>query len=122
MAFATSFLSGLTLTTTLLYLTLFHHQRSRIHQASILHASALQLNALVDPKLASDLATMEDDNYSGGMREYRLIRRTGLERFKDGWNRELENGVRWAHTIDLGRIRAGLEERLREWRGGDRRV
>lgn len=76
----------------------------------------------MDPKLAADLATMKDENYSGGLREFRIVRRNGLERFKDGWNRELENGVRWAQEVDFGRVREGLEARFREWRGDQRRV
>ena len=126
MGFATSFLSGVTLTSSLLYFSLLHHQNSRIHQASILHSSALQLNSLVDPQLASDLATIAEQNYSGGLREgirdYRLERRTGFERLKDGWNSELESGVRWVQGIHWNRVREGIEERAREWRDGGRRV
>ena len=126
MAFTTSLLSGLTLTSTIFYFTLLYHQRSRDQQSTILRASALQLNTLADPKLASEIATIEDQNYSGGFREgvkdYRLIRKTGLERFKDGWNRELESGVRWFHQLDLNRTREGLEDRFQEWKGDQRRL
>ena len=126
MGFTTSFLSSITLTSSLLFFSLLHHQRSRIHQASILHSSALQLNSLVDPQLASDLATVAEQNYSGGLREgirdYRLERRTGLERLKDGWNSELESAVRWVQGIHWGDLREAMEERAREWRDGERRV
>ena len=122
MAFTTSFLSGLTLTSFVLYYSLQHHQRSRAHQASLLHASALQLNTLVDPQLAAEIATLEDQNFSGGVREYRMVKYSALERVKDGWNRELEKGVRWAHQLDMGKVRDGIEEKLREWEGDQRRV
>ena len=69
---------------------------------------------------------MEEQNYSGGLREgikdYRLQEKRGLERFKDGWNRELESGVRWVQGVNFGRVREGVEERVREWRDGERRV
>ena len=122
MAFTTSFLSSITIATTLCYFALLQHQRTRLEQATIIRSCAQNLDALVDPQLAAHLATIKDENYSGGMREYRIVRQGGLERFKDGWNRELEHGIRWVHDIELGRVREALEARYRQWKGGERRV
>ena len=69
----------------------------------------------MDPALASDLATAAEENYSGGLREgirdYRVQRKGGVERLKDGWNREVENGVKWAQGVRLG----DLVEVVEEW-------
>ncbi len=126
MGFTTSLLSSFTLTTSLLYLTLLHHQRSRAHQAAILHQSSLILDSLTDPDLASDLATIADDNYSGGLREgiqdYRLQRAGVVERWKDGWNREVEGLVRWGSGVEWRGVREGLEGRWEGWVQGRRRA
>ena len=69
MGFTTNLFSGFTLTSTTLYLSLLYHQPARAHQAALLHQQTLLLNSLSDPDLASELATMADANYSGGLRE-----------------------------------------------------
>lgn len=119
MGFTSSFFSGLTITSGILYLCLLHHQRTRANQATILRISALQLNALADPELAYKLATMEDQNFSGGFREgikdYKLVQRSGTESFKDGWNRELENGIRWMYHQNWQRARNEAAEGVSNW-------
>lgn len=84
------------------------------------------LNSLTDPEAASELATMADANYSGGLREgirpYRVEKAAWTERWKDGWNREVEGAVRYVQGIRLRSVREGLEGRAREWKDGDRRV
>ena len=69
---------------------------------------------------------MEDENYSGGLREgikdYRLEKAPLAERWKDGWNRELEGAVRWVQGIDWREVREGLEGRARGWSEGERRA
>ena len=126
MGFTTSLFSGFTLTSTTLYLTLLYHQRARARQAAILHQQSLILNSLTDPVIASELATMEDENYSGGLREgikdYRLEKAPLTERWKDGWNRELESAVRWVQRINWRKVREGLEGRARGWSEGERRA
>ena len=110
----------------MLYLSLLYHQRSRAHQAALLHQQSLLLNSLTDPELASELATIADANYSGGLREgirpYRLERASWTERWKDGWNRELEGAVRYVQGIRVATVREGLEGRVREWKEGERRL
>lgn len=126
MGFTTSLFSGLTLTSTTLYLTLLYHQRARAHQARTLHQQSLLLTSLVDLDIASELATAADANYSGGLREgirdYRLERAPWVERWKDGWNREVFGVVRWCQGVRWGEVREGLEARVEEVREGERRL
>ncbi|MDI1487310.1 MAG: hypothetical protein OHK93_006579 [Ramalina farinacea] len=122
MGFSSSFISGFTLTSTIIYLSLLHHQRSRSHQASILHASSQRLETLINPQLTSNLATMHDENYSGGLREgihdYRLVERGYMERFKDGWNRELGAGMQRVLGSNFGSVGRAVEERVEGWATG----
>lgn len=126
MGFTTNFFSGFTLTSTALYLSLLYHQRARTQQATLLHQQALLLNSLSDPELASELATIADANYSGGLREgikpYRVEKAPWTERWKDGWNREIEGAVRYVHGIRWRTVREGIEGRAREWSEGNRRL
>ena len=126
MGFMTSLFSGFTLTSTTLYLSLLYHQRARAHQAALLHQQSLLLNSLTNPALASDLATVAEENYSGGFREgirdYRIEKAPWTERWKDGWNTEVANAVGWVQSIRWGKVREGLEERARDWRDGERRL
>lgn len=126
MGFTTNLFSGFTLTSTTLYLSLLYHQRARTHQAALLHQQALLLNSLSDPEVASELATIADANYSGGLREgikpYRVEKAAWTERWKDGWNREVEGAVRYVQSIRWRTVREGMEGRAREWREGDRRL
>ena len=126
MGFTTSLFSGFTLTSTTLYLTLLYHQRARARQAAILHQQSLILNSLTDPVVASELATMEDENYSGGLREgikdYRLEKAPLTERWKDGWNRELESAVKWVQGVNWREVREAVEGRARGWNEGERRA
>ena len=126
MGFTTSLFSGFTLTSTTLYLTLLYHQRARARQAAILHQQSLILNSLTNPVIASELATMEDENYSGGLREgikdYRLEKAPLAERWKDGWNRELEGAVRWMQGINWREVREAVEGRAVGWSEGERRA
>ena len=93
----------------------------------MLHQQALLLTSLTDPDLASELATKADENYSGGMREgiggARLLQKPSLaERWKDGWNREVEGAVRWGQGVSWRGVREGLEGRWESWEAGRRRV
>ena len=69
---------------------------------------------------------MEDENYSGGLREgtkdYRLEKAPLAERWKDGWNRELEGAVRWVQGINWREVREAVEGRARGWSEGERRA
>jgi altered-inheritance-of-mitochondria protein 5 len=126
MGFTTSFISGITVTSTTLYLSLLYHQRARLRQATLLHQQSLLLNSITDPHLASELATIQEENYSGGLREgvrdYRLQKAGLVERWKDVWNREVEGAVRWVQGVDWRRVREGVEGRARGVREGERRV
>jgi len=150
MGFPTAFLSSFTLTTSLLYLSLLHHQNARLHQAALLRQQSHLLNALVDsppphspdydpdtahgrypptdPSYtsgATDIAYAPDDPYGryrrGGM-GYRLQRGSVVERWKDMWNRDVEGVWRWVLGTDMREVREGLEKRVEDWREGERRV
>ena len=126
MGFTINLFSGFTLTSTALYLSLLYHQRARTHQAALLHRQTLLLNSLSDPEVASELATIADANYSGGLREgikpYRVEKAPWTERWKDRWNSEVEGAVRYVQGIRFRTVREGMEGRAREWREGERRL
>jgi len=126
MGFTTSLFSGFTLTSTALYLSLLYHQRARAHQAAMLHQQALLITSLTDPDIASELATTADVNYSGGLREgirdYRVVKAPWTERWKDGWNKEVEGAVRWVQGIEWSGAREGLERRVGDVSDGERRL
>ena len=69
---------------------------------------------------------MEDENYSGGLREgikaYRLEKAPLAERWKDGWIRELEGAVWGVLGIDWREVRVGLVGRAKGWSEGERRA
>lgn len=72
------------------------------------------------------MATAADANYSGGLREgirdYRVERAPWTERWKGGWNREVEGVVRWCQGVRWGEVREGLERRVEGVREGERRL
>ncbi|KAI4147923.1 MAG: hypothetical protein L6R39_002974, partial [Caloplaca ligustica] len=113
MGFATGALSGFTLTASTLYLTILIHNRHRIHQASLLYQQSLLLNSIVEPSILPP-----EDNVP----RYRIERANWTERWKDGWNKEIEDGVRWVQGIRWKTVREAAEGRWREWREGERRV
>ena len=45
-----------------------------------------------------------------------------MERWKEMWNRDVEGAVRWVQGVDLRGVREGVQERVRELGGGERRV
>lgn len=113
MGFLAGFSSGLTLTAGTLYLTLYAHQRHRLRQSQILRQQTLLLDSLVDPSLVP----REEEGPI-----YRLERGDWVERWKDGWNAEVEGAVRRMHAVRWDKVREGLEARWREWRGGERKL
>lgn len=113
MGFTTGLLSGFTLTASTLYLTVLIHNRHRLHQATLLHQQSLLLNSIVDPTLLP----VHDD-----APRYRIERGNWSERWKDGWNKEIESGVRWVHGIRWGTVREAIEGRWAGWKDGERRL
>lgn len=98
-------LGGITLTTTLLYLSLNLHTRNRVHQAALLHQQSLLLTNIVEPRPPLPPPTSREV-------------RTGIwESAKDRWNAELEGGVRKLQRTDWGDVRDRMEEGVgRVWR------
>ncbi|GAB7361585.1 hypothetical protein MBLNU230_g1637t1 [Neophaeotheca triangularis] len=98
MGFTTGMLGGITLTTTLLYLSLNLHARNRLHQSTLLHQQSLVLDRVVSPRATVPQPVSRED-------------RAGLlESAKDRWNAELEANVRKVQGADWGALRERLEE------------
>lgn len=94
-------LGGVTLTTTLIYLSLAVHERTRLKQANLLRQQSLILNNLVSPAAPASLSTA------------RTTGQTGLaERLKERWNSELEQNVRKVYSVDWHAVREDAEERV----------
>ncbi|KAI4206647.1 MAG: hypothetical protein LQ348_000883 [Seirophora lacunosa] len=113
MGFTTGLLSGFTLTASTLYLTVLIHNRHRLHQATLLRQQSLILNSIVDPAILPA---------EGIAPQYRIERGNWSERWKDGWNKEIEGGVRWMYGIRWGTVRQALEGRWAGWSDGERRI
>ncbi|KAI9849251.1 MAG: hypothetical protein M1837_004710 [Sclerophora amabilis] len=97
MGFTTGFVGGVTLTTTILYLTLAAHRQNRVLQARSLHSQAALLNSTFEPPAPLAL-------------EERRSRRVGfVETAKDRWNEEIEGTVRWVQRVDWVSVRQGIE-------------
>jgi altered-inheritance-of-mitochondria protein 5 len=91
-------LGGLTLTTTILYLTTTLHTRNRAHQAALLRQQQLVLDNIhssvpSEPKPAT-----------------REVQMGLVETAKDKWNKELEENVRRLQRQDWAGIRDRMEE------------
>ncbi|KAI9664729.1 MAG: hypothetical protein M1821_006177 [Bathelium mastoideum] len=99
MGFTTGFIGGITLTTSILYLTISVHQRNRATQSAFLRHQAATLNNFIEPALPSPPPTS---------RETRV---NWTETWKDRWNAELENAVRKLYAIDWDKVREGVEDR-----------
>ncbi|PNS14022.1 DNA polymerase epsilon subunit B [Sphaceloma murrayae] len=100
MGFTTGFLGGITLTTTVLYLSLAVHERTRLHQAQLLRQQALILNNVVSP--APPVAPSTSRTVTPGLQE----------RLKERWNRELEGNVRKVYGVDWRAVREEMEDRV----------
>ncbi|KAF4551678.1 Hypothetical protein D9617_12g035660 [Elsinoe fawcettii] len=100
MGFTTGFIGGITLTTTLIYLSLSLHTRNREAQASLLRQQAALLDNAVSPTLPPPPSTA----------------RTAVpglqERLKERWNRELEGNLRKVYGTDWRGVREEVEERV----------
>ena len=93
-------IGGVTLTTSLLYLTVSIHQRNRAAQSMLLRHQAATLNNFVEPPPSLPLSTA---------REARV---NWAETWKDRWNAELENATRRFYTVNWNEVRDGFESRV----------
>jgi altered-inheritance-of-mitochondria protein 5 len=91
-------LGGLTLTTTVLYLTTTLHSRNRAQQAALLRQQQLVLDNIHSP------APKDTQSPS------REVQMGLLETAKDKWNKELEENVRRLQKQDWAGIRDRMEE------------
>lgn len=100
-------LGGFTLTTTLLYLSISLHTRTRVHQAALLHQQSLLLTNIVEPLPPLPPPTA------------RVVRVGVWETAKDRWNAQLESEVRRLQALDWRGVRERLEEGVSSvWRRG----
>ncbi|KAF2153035.1 hypothetical protein K461DRAFT_293332 [Myriangium duriaei CBS 260.36] len=100
MGFTTGFLGGITLTTTLIYLSLAVHERTRLRQAELLRQQALILNNAVSP--AGLPASTTARTAIPGLQE----------RLRDRWNAELEGNLRKVYAVNWRGVREELEDRV----------
>ncbi|KAI9758278.1 MAG: hypothetical protein M1835_000605, partial [Candelina submexicana] len=91
---------GITLTSSILYLSLAIHQRNRIHQSTLLKQQSLLLTSIVEPLPPIPLPTA------------RVQRDSLLETAKDRWNDEVEGAVRRLQRTDWSAFRVSLEDRV----------
>ncbi|KAK8215169.1 hypothetical protein M8818_002179 [Zalaria obscura] len=97
MGFTSGFIGGLTLTTTLLYVSLSLHERNRLYQSTLLRQSSLVLNNITTPTPPTAPPTA------------RTIVPGVAERVKERWNRELEENVRRLQRVDWSGLVTGAE-------------
>lgn len=113
MGFSSGLFSGFTLTASTLYLTILIHNHHRLHQAQTLRQQSLLLKSIVDPSIVP----IEENKP-----RYRIERGSWTERLKDGWNADIEKGVRWVQGLRWGEFREAAEERWKGWKEGERRL
>ena len=98
-------LGGVTLTTSIIYLSLSAHRANRVNQALILRQQSLVLNHIVEPEPPEPPQVARE------------VRAGILETAKDRWNAELETFVRRIYNTDWGFVRERAEDRMRTlWR------
>ena len=85
---------GITLTTSVLYLSLSIHQRNRAYQSALLRQQSLLLTSLVEPVPEPPEPP-----------RYIVDKPSIVEQFKDGWNSEIEGAVRWFNSRDWAVMR-----------------
>ncbi|KAI9754726.1 MAG: hypothetical protein M4579_004573 [Chaenotheca gracillima] len=97
MGFTTGFIGGITLTTTILYLSISAHRHNRTVQAHALRQQSTLLNSIFEPPAP---ITPEQ-------RRPRKI--SFAETLKDRWNEEIEGLVRSIQRTDWGAVRGDAE-------------
>ncbi|KAK6441461.1 hypothetical protein LTR95_002317 [Oleoguttula sp. CCFEE 5521] len=88
MGFTTGLLGGITLTTSLLYLSLRLHTDNRAHQSALLRQQSTLLQNIVAPPPPTPAPLPRE------------VRAGVLESAKDRWNAELERNVRSVQNVD----------------------
>ncbi|KAF1809948.1 hypothetical protein P152DRAFT_484286 [Eremomyces bilateralis CBS 781.70] len=97
MGFTTGFLSGITITTSLLYLTVLSQNSTRATQRTLLSQQRALLTQTYDPvpSLPEPRAHTENAGLS--------------EMAKDRWNADVERLARWASNINWDEVRERVE-------------
>ncbi|KAF2673938.1 hypothetical protein BT63DRAFT_476384 [Microthyrium microscopicum] len=105
MGFVNGFLGGVTLTSSILYLTITIHRQNRIQQAALLRQQDTVLRSLIEPNPPAPLPRARE--VQAGL----------VEQGKDAWNAEIEAIVRRVNNTDWNAVRANLEGRIRRLAG-----
>jgi len=100
MGFITGFLGGITLTSSILYLTVALHQRNRLQQSIMLRQQSLILKDVIEPLPPSPPPTDREARVSV------------LESAKDRWNGEIEGLVKRTQETNWHEVRNRLEDRV----------
>ncbi|KAF2864214.1 hypothetical protein K470DRAFT_240407 [Piedraia hortae CBS 480.64] len=87
MGFTTGLLGGFTLTAAVVYSTLTLHTHNRAYQAALIRQQTMLMQNIVDPQPPVPLS------------ETRIVRAGLWETVKDGWNEEVERGVRRVQNV-----------------------
>jgi altered-inheritance-of-mitochondria protein 5 len=93
-------LGGITLTSSILYLTVALHQRNRLQQSLMLKQQSLILNNIIEPHVPPPPPTAREARVSV------------VESAKDRWNGEIEGLVKKAQTTDWNMVRDDLEGKM----------
>ncbi|KAI9678137.1 MAG: hypothetical protein M1817_006081 [Caeruleum heppii] len=113
MGFTTGLFGGITLTTSILYLSLSLHQRNRAVQSLYLRQQAHILTSLVEePSPASAVRSRVDHDERED--DPRRPRESLVEAVKDRWNDEVESAVKWVYNVDWASVRVGVEGAVAE--------
>ncbi|KAF1939728.1 hypothetical protein EJ02DRAFT_496293 [Clathrospora elynae] len=100
MGFTTGFIGGVTLTSSILYLTVALHTQNRTTQAALLRQQRHVLTDFYEPKQPEPAPRAREVP-------------VGLaEMAKDRWNRSLEEAVTRVYSTDWRRVREHAEDRV----------
>ena len=103
---------GAGLTGSILSFALFQHRHNREQQSRLLRQQALLVRSIVDPRIVS----VDDAERITGNRDH------PTRKWKDRWNGEVENAVKWCHTLQWDDLRNGITDKVDKVKNGIRRI
>ena len=93
---------GTGLTASVLSFTLFQHKYTREQQSRLLRQQALLVRSIVDQRIVS----VDDAVRITGNRDH------PTRQWKNAWNTEVENTVKWCHTFQWDDLRVGIMDKV----------
>jgi len=99
MGFFGGFIGGVTLTSSILYLTVAGNRQTRLRQSTILAQENRVLLDLIEPQILQSEPTA------------RVVRGGFVEMAKDRWNAEVEGLLRLTYNTDWNQVRANWVDR-----------